>query len=141
MWSAAGAPRVSRILGFDADYGVVALVDEKGQPRRVDLRASEVRLASREQLTSLSTANGSDIYGVTAKGSIARITPAGDWSFVPPSRARSVFPQPNGALIITGDEGNKTQLWLIRPPDEEIVETASLPLVSRGVRTQLGDRL
>ncbi len=141
MWSAAGAPHVSRVLGFDADYGVIAVVDEKGQPRRVDLRASEVRLASKEKLSSLSTANGSDIYGITAKGSIARITPAGDWSFDPPSRAGAVFPQPNGALIITGNQGNKTQLWLVRPPSEEIVKTASLPLVSRGVRTQLGDRL
>lgn len=141
VWSATDAPQVSRVLGFDADYGVVALVDEKGQPRRIDLRASEVRFASRERLSSLSTANGSDIYGVTAKGSIARITPAGDWTFDPPSRAGAVFPQPNGAIVVTGDQGNKTQLWLIRPPDEEIVEKASLPLVSRGVRTQLGDRL
>ena len=141
VWSASGAPQVSRVLGFDTDYGVVAVVDEKGQPRRVDLRASEVRLASKEKLSSLSSANGSDIYGVTAKGSIARITPAGDWSFDPPSPARSVFPQPNGAIVIAGNSGSKTLLWLVRPPDEEIVETASLPLVSRGVRTQLGDRL
>jgi hypothetical protein len=32
-------------------------------------------------------------------------------------------------------------LWLIQPTDDEILQTASLPLVSRGVRTQVGDRL
>jgi len=69
------------------------------------------------------------------------MTPSGDWSFDPPSAARWVFPQPNGSVVIAGNESGKTQLWLIRPTNDEIVQTASLPLVSRGVRTQVGDRL
>lgn len=69
------------------------------------------------------------------------MTPTGDWSFDPPSTARWVFPQPNGSVIIAGNEAGRTQLWLIRPTNEDIVETAALPLVSRGVRTQVGDRL
>ena len=136
-----GAPPVARILGFDADYGVLAFIDDKGQPRRLDLRAAEVRTASKDKLSALASVNGSDIYGVTEKGTIARLTPAGDWAFDPPSPARWVFPQPNGALVIAGNEGRKTLLWLIQPTDDEVLRTASLPLVSRGVRTQIGDRI
>ena len=141
VWSAPGAPRVDHVLGFDPEYGLVAFVDDKGQPRRIDLRASEVRVASKAKLSALASSNGSEIYGISEKGGVARMTPAGDWSFDPPSAARWVFPQPNGSVIIAGTDAGKTRLWLIRPTNEEIVETASLPLVSRGVRTQVGDRL
>ena len=120
---------------------MLAFVDDKGQPRRLDLRAAEVRTASKEKLSALASVNGSDVYGVTEKGAIARLTPAGDWAFDPPSPARWVFPQPNGALVIAGNEGRKTSLWLIQPPDDEVLHSVSLPLVSRGVRTQIGDRL
>ena len=141
MATVSGSPGITRVLGFDADYGVLAFIDDKGQPRRLDLRAREVRTASKEKLTSLATANGSDLYGVNEKGNIQRLTPAGDWTFDPPSTARWVFPQPNGSLVIAGTADKKTSLWLIQPTDDEILQTASLPLVSRGVRTQVGDRL
>lgn len=140
-WSLAGVPAIDHILGFDSDGGVVAFIDQKGQPRRLDLRASEVRTASREKLSGLASANGVDIYGVTAKGEILRLSPSGDWTFTPPSPARWVFPQPNGSAIVAGNEGSKTNLWLIRPTDDQILQRASLPLASRGVRTQIGDRL
>jgi cell division septation protein DedD len=134
-------PAVDHILGFDADGGVIAFVDQKGAPRRLDLRASEVRTASKEKLTGLASANGVDIYGVTAKGEVKRLSPSGDWTFTPPTPARWAFPQPNGSAIVAGNEGAKTKLWLIRPTDDRILQTASLPLASRGVRTQIGDRL
>ncbi len=89
---------------------------------------------------SLTTANGSDIYGITASGALARITPAGDWSFDPPARATAIFPQSNGAVVIAGNENGKTGLWLIQPTDEEVVQVASLPLVSR-IHAQVGDRI
>jgi hypothetical protein len=120
---------------------VLAFVDDKGQPRRLDLRATESRLASKEKLTGLISANGSDIYGLTTAGSVSRITPTGDWSFKPPSPARWIFPQPDGSVVVAGAAGGKTSLWLIRPPDDQIVESATLPAASRGVRTQVGDRL
>jgi hypothetical protein len=135
-----GAPSVARILGFDPDYGVVSFIDDKGQPRRLDLRAGEVRTASKEKLASLTSVNGSDIYGITAKGNLARITPAGDWSFEPPSRASALFPQQNGSVVIAGNENGKTSLWLIQPTDDEVVQVASLPPVSK-IHAQVGDRL
>jgi len=135
-----GAPAIARTLGFDPDYGVLAFVDDKGQPRRLDLRAGEVRTASKEKLASLSTANGSDLYGITTKGTLARITPAGDWSFDPPAPATILFPQTNGSVVIAGSESGKTSLWLIQPTDDEVVQVASLPRVSK-IHAQVGDRI
>ncbi|MGH9421175.1 MAG: SPOR domain-containing protein [Thermoanaerobaculia bacterium] len=129
------------MLGFDPDGGAIAFVDDKGLPRRLDLRASEVRLASRDKLSAITSADGSEIYGVDAKGQVQRLTPSGDWTFKPPSPARWVFPQPHGSAVVAGTEGSHTRLWLIHPTDDQVAQTASLPLVSHGVRTQIGDRL
>jgi YVTN family beta-propeller protein len=129
------------VLAFDPEEGTLSFVDDKGLPRRLDLRAAEARTASKEKLSALTSVNGSDIYGVNEKGSIARITPSGDWNFDPPTPARWVFPQPNGSVVIAGNAAGKTELWLIRPTDDDIIETASLPLVSRSIRTQIGDRI
>ena len=47
---------------------------------------TEVRTASRAKLTSLSSANGTDIYGINSKGKVVRLNPnSGDWH----SRRRS----------------------------------------------------
>jgi YVTN family beta-propeller protein len=139
--SVPGSPPIARVLAFDPDEGVLAFVDDKELPRRLDLRAAEVRTASKEKLSAVTSLNGSDIYAVTTKGTIARITPSGDWSFEPPAPARWVFPLPNGSAIIAGNSGGKTQLWLIRPTDEEIIETASLPLLARNIKALVGDRI
>ncbi|MDQ3083157.1 MAG: SPOR domain-containing protein, partial [Gemmatimonadota bacterium] len=141
LWSVQGAPAVDRVLGFDPDDGAVAVIDDAGQPRRIDFRATEVRLATRAKLSALASANGSDIFGITGKGDITRLNPAGDWAFVPPSPARLVFPQPNGALVIAANQGSETHLWLIRPTDDDILATRTLPVISRGIRTRIGDRI
>ena len=100
-----------------------------------------MRLASRDKLTSLVSVNGSDIFAITEKGNLERLNPTGDWEFTPPSPARWVFPQPNGAVVIAGNQGSETHLWLIRPTDDDIVASATLPQVTRGFRTRIGDRL
>ena len=132
---------MDRVLGFDPDDGAFAVLDDKGQPRRIDLRATEVRLASRDKLSSITSVNGSDIFGITATGNVTRLSPVGDWNFEPPSPARWVFPQPNGSIVIAGIQGAETHLWLVRPPDDDIVASAQLPAVSRGIRTRVGDRI
>jgi len=130
------------VLAFDADAGSIAVVDSKGYPGRVDLRETDVLKAARTKLTSLSSANGSDIYGINAKGEIVRLNPSGgDWKFKPPVPARTVFAQPNGELIVTGNKGAQTLLWKVRPPDAVVQDSAVLPLSGRGVRTQVGDRV
>jgi hypothetical protein len=142
VWTVDEAPAIDRVLAFDPDAGSIAVVDSKGYPGRVDLRETDVVRAARIKLTSLSSANGSDIYGVNAKGEIVRLNPnGGDWKFKPPVPARTVFAQPNGELIVTGNKGAQTLLWKVRPPDDVVQDSAVLPLSGRGVRTQVGDRV
>jgi cell division septation protein DedD len=121
---------------------MIAFVDSRGLPGRIDLRMSEVRTASRATLTSLSSANGIDIYGIDSKGQVVRLNPnGGDWKFKPEVPARTVFAQPNGDLIVAATKGAQTLLWKVRPPDEVVEDSAVLPLSGRGVRTQMGDRI
>ena len=141
VWAAAGAPAIARVLAFDPDAGLIALVDAKGHPRRVDLRLGEIRFASRAPLTSIVSSNGSDIYGVSAGGSVIRMTPTGDWKFDPPSPAKWVFPEAGGLLVIAATHPASTKLWSIRAPDDRILDSSSLPALNRGIRTQAGDRL
>jgi hypothetical protein len=142
VWSDSAAPSLDRVLAFDPDAGTIAFVDSKGLPGRIDLRMTEVRNASHTRLTSLSSANGADIYGINSKGEILRLNPnGGDWKFKPPVPARTVFAQPNGELIVTGNKGAQTLLWKVRPPDDVVQDSAVLPLSGRGVRTQVGDRV
>jgi hypothetical protein len=142
VWTVDEAPAISHVLAFDPDAGSIAVVDAKGFPGRLDLRETDVLKAARTKLTSLSSSNGSDIYGINPKGEVVRLNPNGsDWKFKPPVPARTVFAQPNGELIVTGNKGAQTLLWKVRPPDDVALDSAVLPLSGRGVRTQVGDRV
>ncbi|MDQ3243136.1 MAG: SPOR domain-containing protein [Gemmatimonadota bacterium] len=140
-WAVQSTPPVSSVLAFDGDAGLIALVDDKGQPRRIDLRLTQTRIASQSKLTSLASVTGSEIFGVTTAGSVTRLTPSGDWTFKPPGSATWVLPQPDGSIVVGSNDGTRTNLWRVRPTDEEILDSASLPRVGQSVRTQLGDRL
>jgi hypothetical protein len=142
VWTVDEAPAIDRVLAFDPDAGSIAVVDSKGFAGRLDLRETDVSKAARTKLTSLSSANGSDIYGINAKGEIVRLNPSGSgWKFKPAIPARAVFAQPNGDLIISANKGAQTLVWKVRPPDDVAQDSAVLPLAGRGVRTQLGDRI
>lgn len=142
VWVVDEVPSLARILAFDHQLGTIAFVDAKGLPGRLDLRETDVRTASRAKLTSLSSANGTDIFGVTAKGAVTRLNPvAPDWNFEPPVPARGVFAQPNGDLIVAANKGAQTILWKLRPPTETVDDSTVLPLSGRGVSTQVGDRV
>jgi hypothetical protein len=142
VWTVDEAPAIDRVLAFDADAGSIAVVDSKGFPGRLDLRETDVLRAARTKLTSLSSANGSDIYGINAKGEIVRLNPTGsDWKFKTPVPARAVFAQPNGDLIVSANKGAQTLVWRVRPPDDVARDSTVLPLAGRAVRTQVGDRI
>jgi hypothetical protein len=142
VWTVDEAPSLDRVLAFDPDGGTIAFVDAKGYPGRLDLRETDVVKASKAKLTSIASANGSDIYGINAKGEIVRLNPnGGDWHFKPPIPARSVFAQPNGELLVAANKGAQTLLWKVRPPDDVVQDSAVLPLSGRAVRTQVGDRI
>ena len=71
VWTVDEAPSLDRVLAFDPDGGTIAFVDAKGYPGRLDLRETDVVKASKAKLTSLASANGSDIYGITANAQLA----------------------------------------------------------------------
>ncbi|HKR09043.1 MAG TPA: SPOR domain-containing protein [Gemmatimonadaceae bacterium] len=142
VWTVDEVPAPERVLAFDADAGTIAFVDAKGFPGRIDLRETDIGKASRAKLTSLTSANGTDIYGVNPKGEIVRLNPtAADWHFKPPVPARSVSAQPNGDLIVAANKGAQTLVWKVHPPDDVVQDSVVLPLSSRAVRTQVGDRI
>lgn len=142
VWTVDEAPAIDRVLAFDPDAGSIAVVDSKGFPGRLDLRETDVLRAARTKLTSLASANGSDIYGINAKGEIVRLSPTGsDWKFKTPVPARAVFAQPNGDLIVSANKGAQTLVWRVRPPDDVARDSTVLPLAGRAVRTQVGDRI
>jgi cell division septation protein DedD len=142
VWTVDEAPAIDHVLAFDPSAGSVAVVDRKGFAGRLDLRETDVSKAARTKLTSLSSANGSDIYGINVKGEIVRQNPNGsDWKFKPPMPARAVFAQPNGDVIVSANKGAQTVVWKVRPPDDVAQDSAVLPLAGRGVRTQVGDRI
>jgi hypothetical protein len=142
VWTVDEAPAIDRVLAFDDNAGSIAVVDSKGFPGRLDLRETDVLKAARTKLTSLSSANGSDIYGINAKGEIIRLNPnSTDWKFKPSVPARTVFAQPNGDLIVSANKGAQTLVWRVHPPDDIAEDSAVLPLAGRAVRTQLGDRI
>lgn len=142
VWTIDEVPAPDHMLAFDADGGTIAFVDAKGFPGRIDLRETDVGKASKAKLTSISSANGTDIYGINPKGEIVRLNPnGGDWHFKPPVPARSVFAQPNGELIVAANKGTQTLVWKVRPPDDVIQDSTVLPLSGRAVSTQMGDRV
>ena len=142
VWVVDEVPPVDRVLAFDPDQGTIAFVDGKGFPGRIDLRETDIGKASRAKLTSLTSSNGTDIYGINPKGEVVRLNPtAADWHFKPPIAARAVFAQPSGDLIVTANKGAQTVVWKVRPPDDVIQDSVLLPLSGRAVRTQMGDRI
>jgi YVTN family beta-propeller protein len=81
------------------------------------------------------------VYGLGADGTVTRITPAGSWTFKPPAPAHDAIPQPDGTLLLLANHGEGTVAWLIRPPDDHIIDSVILPRVTRAIRTPAGDRV
>lgn len=132
---------VERVLGFDPEGGALAILDAKAQPARVDLRLGDATIASKAKLASLEAPTGAEIYGIDAKGSVVRLARGGDWSFTPPLPAHAVFPQSDGSLVIAAQHGKEAVLWLLRPPDTKVRDTAILPITLGAIDAQVGDRV
>lgn len=145
IWtSTAKAPSIARVLAFDDDEGSAAVVDARGALRRIDLRSGDVSAPAAAKLVSLTSRDGSAVYGINPNGSIARFTPtdATPWTFTPTTPARDVAPRPDGTVIIvSGDGSAATRLWRVHPPEYRVLDSASLPAAHRILRTQLGDRI
>lgn len=144
VWqAAAGAPALERVLAFDDEGGAIAALDAKGAPVRIDLRLGGVARQATPALRKVGTADGRAIYGVTAKGAIARLTPGGGepWTHAPKLAVRDLLPQPNGSIVVASDSGGRTVVWVMHPPEERIARSTVLPETKRSLRTPAGDRV
>ena len=143
LWlSADQVPAVERVLGFDPEAGAVLFLGNRGAPSRLDLRLGSVATQSQTRLTSLSTSDGSALYGVDQRGIVVRVTPAGTWRWQPPNEASEVFPQPDGSLVVaSATDDSTTTLWRIFPPDTTRVAEATLPRREGVLAAQAGDRI
>jgi len=142
VWSATGkAPALAKLLGFDDGAGSVLAEDAKGGIVRIDLRRGDVTRDPATKLSDFVSADGAAAYGVGADGSVTRLTPAGSWTFKPPTPAHDVVPQPDGTLLVLANHGEGTVAWLIHPPEDRIADSVLLPRVTKSIRTPAGDRV
>jgi len=135
------APMPAEILAFNDHAGTVAYVDTRGRPVMLELRLGTMAIASTRRLTGLASADGRSIFGIASDGSVVRMTAVGDWTWKPPQPARTLFPQPDGSMLVTVGSGANTRLLKINPPDTRILGEIPFPAEARTVRSQLGDRL
>lgn len=141
VWRGGSAPAPARVLAFDDEAGTIAYVDAAGQPARVDFRQNAAFTVTRAKVTGVASVNGSAIFAIAADGSVERYAPGGVWKWKPPVAARALFPQGDGTLLVLGERGAGSVIWLVRPPGTVVADSATLPRVDRTLRTQVGDRL
>lgn len=135
------AAPIARVMAFDQEAGSIAFVDRSGLPGRLDLRKSTATAATRTKLTSLASSDGWAIYGIDPKGVIVRLTPSGNWSYTPRRAARAALPQADGSLLLVTSERGVTRVLRMRPPDEMVTDSVTLPGVREVSATQVGDRV
>ncbi|MEO7966846.1 MAG: SPOR domain-containing protein [Gemmatimonadaceae bacterium] len=135
------APAIERILAFDAENATLAYVASTGVPGWIDLRIGSVRAATKAALTAISSADGSAIFGVTSSNEVKRFTPSGDWSHEVSRKVRRLFPLPDGTLLVLVDQGDESVILKLRPPDDAVTDSVSVPRPERAAVTALGDRV
>lgn len=135
------SPAPGRILGFDDDAGLVAIVDNRGRPARIDFRRDSIEVSFRDPLIAPVSLDGSAIYGVTAKGAAARTTPTAEWQYKGARPARGVLPLRDGSALIWTDRDGQAQLTRIKPPAMTPTDSLTLPAIELVAGTGVGDRL
>lgn len=142
FWSSGSrVPVLGRVLGFDENAGTVAVVDKDSIPWRLDLRLGTVTRATRAKLRGVASADGWAIYGITDKGAVTRLTPNGEWSLQLPRRARALFPQYDGALLVVTSRADTTVVSRLIPPEQTVIDSAVLAIGDTVERAMVGDRL
>ncbi|MCX5764349.1 MAG: SPOR domain-containing protein [Gemmatimonadetes bacterium] len=142
LWtSTQSVPPMRRVLGFDDEQGVIAYLDDKGSASRLDLRLAVATPAATGTLTGVTSADGWAVYGLTANGQVSRTTPSGSWTYAPTPAARLLIPQPDGSLVLVHDDGGRSRLRRLRPPEPRITDTSSVPHPELVMRTDIGDRI
>jgi hypothetical protein len=141
LWTGEKTPALARVLAFDEEAGMLAVVDAKGAPARIDFRQGGTAAVTKTKLTGLASNDGAAIYGLAPDGSVERNALSGSWKWTPPVAARAVFPQPDGSLLVLGEREGGSVVWRLRPPGTKVVDSVVLSKVDRALRTQVGDLL
>ncbi len=142
LWtSSQPVPPTRDVIAFDADEGTVTITDLRGIPMRVELRLGTVTPAAATPMERLSSADGWAVYGVNPKREVERLTPAGNWTYRSALTPRTLLPQPDGSLVLLNDIGPRSTLRRIVPPEQRVVDTASVPIASFAVGTTIGERI
>ncbi len=142
IWtSTALSPAPGRILGFDDDAGMVAIVDAKARPARIDFRRDSIEVPLRDPIMAPVSLDGSAIYGVTAKGVVIRTTPAGEWRYTGSRPARGVLPLRDGSVLIWSEREGQAMLTRVKPPATTPIDSLTMPAVELAAGTGVGDRL
>ncbi len=142
VWTGADTvPALDRVLGFDADAGLIAAVDARARPLWLDLRVGTVNVASTKPVANLVSVDGTNIYGIGPDGAVARFAPSGNSVMKLPRPARAAFPQVMGTLVVLGGRGADARLWRLHPPDPAIDDSAAVAGATGGTGAPLGDRL
>jgi cell division septation protein DedD len=143
IWRAAQAtPAIARILAFDSENGLLAFVDTGGFPGWIDLRLGSVRRPARHVLTTLTSADGWAVYGVSSGNVIVRMTPSGDWQLPASRSVRWILPTPDGTVLVVTDAGKgRAMLLRMRPPDEAVTDSVAIPAAAHAAVTPVGDRV
>ena len=143
VWrSSEPAPALARVLAFDVESGMLAVIDTAGRPTRIDLRLGTVRTASKTPLTALAAGQGGTFFGLAADGSVTRLTPSGDaWKLPLRVPAQELYPQRDGSVLAAGVRGGTGYVWRLRPPTTRIGDSATVAGGGRAVRTGSVERV
>jgi hypothetical protein len=142
IWSSSGViDPPGRVLGFDDDAGILALLDAKRRPVLVDFRGGHIDDDVRFPLDAAVSLDGSSVYGVTARGDVVRRTPADSVRFHLAAPARGVFPLRDGSVLVWTGAGSRGMLSRIRPPSSDVIDSLVIPAVGLATGTGVGDRL
>jgi cell division septation protein DedD len=142
VWtSSSPVPALDRLLAFDDEAGSMAYVDTHGVPGRLDLRLGTPAPAGLYALSAMATDHGWAIYGLTSKHEVQRLTPSGSWSFQPSAEPAALVPLPDGTLILVSEQNGRSLLRRLRPPEQRVTDTASVPRAAQVITTELGDRV
>ena len=142
VWSSTGlVDPPGRVLGFDDDAGVMAMIDAKSRPVLVDFRGGRIDDEVRFPIDAAISFDGSTIYGVTAKGDVVRRSTSDSLRIRVDAPARSVFPLRDGSLLVWSGTAERGRLSRIRPPSSDVVDTLAIPAADFATGSGVGDRL
>jgi hypothetical protein len=142
VWSSTGLiDPPGRVLGFDDDAGILAMIDAGSRPVLVDFRVGRIDDEVRFPLSAAVSLDGSTIYGVTARGDVVRRSPADSLRFRLATPARGVFPLRDGSVLVWSGAGSRGMLSRIRPPSNDVIDSIAIPAADLATGTGVGDRL